>query len=120
MLPSLEPLPSTTIQTLRGVVNVVLNDDELEWAGPSHEDKTTDMTMVVVRRKGLGIYKVGSRMVLMKVRPGTASEHALELTVSRKYRYHQVLLLLLYHRLTCVPPSHQPTPTVLSTWPKYP
>lgn len=69
MLPSLEPLPSTTIQTLRGVVNVVLNDDELEWAGPSHEDKTTDMTVVVIRRKGLGIYKVGSRMVLVKVCP---------------------------------------------------
>lgn len=69
MLPSLEPLPSTTIQALRGVVNVVLNDDELEWAGPSHENKTTDMTMVVVRRKGLGIYKVGSRLVLVKVSP---------------------------------------------------
>lgn len=67
MLPSLEPLPSTTIQTLRGVVNVVLNDEELEWAGPSHADKTTDMTAVVIRRKGLGIYKVGSRMVLIKV-----------------------------------------------------
>lgn len=71
MLPSLEPLPSTTIQTLRGVVNVVLNDEELEWAGPSHEDKTSDMTAVVVRRKGLGIYKVGARMTLIKVRQFT-------------------------------------------------
>lgn len=69
MLPSLEPLPSTTIQTLRGVVNVVLIDEELEWGGPGAETKATDMTAVIVRRKGLGIYKVGSRMTLVKVCP---------------------------------------------------
>jgi hypothetical protein len=67
MLPSLEPLPSTTIQTLRGVVNVVLDDMELDWAGPGNEERATDMTVVVIRRKGLGIYRVGSRMIPVKV-----------------------------------------------------
>jgi hypothetical protein len=67
MLPSLDPLPSTTIQTLRGVINVVLDDMELDWGGPGSEDKSTDMTVVVVRRKGLGIYRVGARMVPVKV-----------------------------------------------------
>jgi hypothetical protein len=67
MLPSLEPLPSTTIQTLRGVVNVVLNDDELDWGGPGSEAKATDMTVIVVRRKGLGVYRVGARMLPVKV-----------------------------------------------------
>jgi len=67
-LPSLETLPSTVIQPLRGVVSVVLDDEELEWGGPGSEDKNAEMTMVVVRRKGLGIYRLGQRLVAQKVR----------------------------------------------------
>lgn len=66
-LPSLEPLPSTTIQSLRGIINVILDDDELDWGGPGTEEKGTEMTVVVVRRRGLGIYRVGSRMTPVKV-----------------------------------------------------
>jgi hypothetical protein len=50
---------------LRGVTSVVLDDEELGWDGG--EEKGGEMTVVVVRRKGLGIYKLGSRMVPFKV-----------------------------------------------------
>lgn len=66
-LPNLETLPSTVIQPLRGVVSVVLDDEELEWGGPGSEDKNAEMTMVVVRRKGLGIYRLGQRLIAQKV-----------------------------------------------------
>jgi hypothetical protein len=66
-LPNLETLPSTVIQPLRGVVSVVLDDEELEWGGPGSEDKNAEMTMVVVRRKGLGIYRLGQRLTAQKV-----------------------------------------------------
>ena len=67
-LPGLETLPSTVMQPLRGIVSVVLDDEELEWGGPGSEDKTAEMTLVVVRRKGLGIYRLGTRLVAQKVR----------------------------------------------------
>ena len=60
-LPNLDTLPSTVIQPLRGIISVVLNDEELEWGGEG------EMTMVVVRRSGLGIYRVGQRLVPIKV-----------------------------------------------------
>jgi hypothetical protein len=53
------------IAPLRGVTSVVLDDEELGWDGG--EEKGGEMTVVVVRRKGLGIYKLGSRMVPFKV-----------------------------------------------------
>lgn len=53
------------IAPLRGVTSVVLDDEELGWDGG--EDRGGEMTVVVVRRKGLGIYKLGSRMVPFKV-----------------------------------------------------
>lgn len=52
---------------MRGVLSVVLNDEEMEWGGPGADDKGAEMLVVVVRRKGLGIYKLGSRMVNIKV-----------------------------------------------------
>jgi hypothetical protein len=52
---------------LRGVVSVVLDDEQLEWGGPGTEDKTAEMTVVVVRRKGLGVYRLGTRLVAVKV-----------------------------------------------------
>lgn len=64
-LPNLEVLPSTVIAPLRGVTSVVLDDEELGWDGG--DEKGGEMTVVVVRRKGLGIYKLGSRMVPFKV-----------------------------------------------------
>lgn len=67
-LPSLEPVPSTVIQPLRGVVSVILDDDELEWGGVGAEEKGAEMTVVVVRRKGLGIYRLGQRLVTQNVR----------------------------------------------------
>lgn len=44
-----------------------MDDDELDWGGPGAEEKGTEMTVVVVRRRGLGIYRVGSRMTPVKV-----------------------------------------------------
>lgn len=67
-LPHLELLPSTIVQPLRGIVSAVLDDEELEWNGPGSEDKGAEMTLVVVRRKGLGIYRLGQRLVPQKVR----------------------------------------------------
>ena len=66
-LPFLENLPSTVIAPLRGVVSVILDDDELEWHGEGAEQNRTEMTMVIVRRRGLGIYRVGGRMTPQKV-----------------------------------------------------
>ena len=60
-LPNLETLPSTVVQPLRGVVTVVLDDEELEWGG------SEEMTVVVVKRKGLSIYRLGARLVAQKV-----------------------------------------------------
>ncbi|KAL1413618.1 hypothetical protein Q8F55_001393 [Vanrija albida] len=62
-LPSLEPIPSTVIPVIRGVVTVSLNDDELDLGDG---ESITDMTVVVVRRKGLGVYRLGTRMTLVK------------------------------------------------------
>ena len=65
-LPGLEALPSNLAAPLRGVVSVGLNDDELDLAGEDGEG-VTDMTAIVVRRKGLGMYRVGNRMTSVKV-----------------------------------------------------
>ncbi|KLT38373.1 hypothetical protein CC85DRAFT_289576 [Cutaneotrichosporon oleaginosum] len=65
-LPGLEPLPSSSIAPVRGVVSVVLNDDELDLAD---KDGVTDMTVVLVKRKGLGIYRLGQRMTMVKEIP---------------------------------------------------
>jgi len=81
---------------------VVLNDDELDWGGPGTEGKATDMTVIVVRRKGLGVYRVGARMLPVKVSFLVPAG-----TDTRNYPYHLVLQLrpclvplfvLLYHR----------------------
>ncbi|KAL7421749.1 hypothetical protein Q5752_003520 [Cryptotrichosporon argae] len=66
-LPGLEPLPSSAIPPMRGVASVVLNDDELDWSG--QEERGAEMTVVVVRRKALAIYKVGQRMTAVKEIP---------------------------------------------------
>ncbi|WVF71576.1 hypothetical protein IAT40_006384 [Kwoniella sp. CBS 6097] len=78
-LPNLEPLPSSHVPPLRGVLSVILDDEELEWGGPGSEDLNAQMTVVVVRRKGLGVYKLGNRMSAVKEIPLPAppSEHAL-------------------------------------------
>lgn len=68
-LPNLEALPSTVIPPLRGVVSVVLDDDELDWEGPGSEDRGAELTVIVVRRKGLGIYRLGTRLVPIKEIP---------------------------------------------------
>ena len=65
-MPNLDTVPPTNTATLRGIINVILDDDQLEWNGPASEEAATEMTMVVVRRRGLGIYRVGQRMVSTK------------------------------------------------------
>ncbi|OXG40487.1 hypothetical protein C360_00255 [Cryptococcus neoformans Bt15] len=76
-LPSLEAVPSTIIPTMRGVVSVILNDDELDY-GPGSEEKT-DMTIVIVRRRVLGIYRLGNRLQSIKEipLPSSPTAHAL-------------------------------------------
>ncbi|OCF74776.1 hypothetical protein I204_05158 [Kwoniella mangroviensis CBS 8886] len=78
-LPNLKPLPSSHVPPLRGVVSVILDDEELEWGGPGSEDLNAQMTVVVVRRKGLGVYKLGNRMNSVKEipLPSSATHHAL-------------------------------------------
>ncbi|WVW83780.1 hypothetical protein I302_105801 [Kwoniella bestiolae CBS 10118] len=78
-LPNLEPLPSSHVPPLRGVVSVILDDEELEWGGPGSEDPNAQMTVVVVRRKGLGVYKLGNRMNSVKEipLPSSPTHHAL-------------------------------------------
>jgi hypothetical protein len=67
-LPSLEGIPSTTIPPLRGVSSIILDDNEMEWAGPGGEERNAEVIVVVVRRRGLGIYRLGERMQPVKVR----------------------------------------------------
>lgn len=76
-LPSLEVVPSTIIPTMRGVVSVILNDDELDY-GQGSEEKT-DMTVVIVRRRVLGIYRLGNRLQSIKEipLPSAPTAHAL-------------------------------------------
>ncbi|ORY34108.1 hypothetical protein BCR39DRAFT_518520 [Naematelia encephala] len=69
LLPTLEPVNSSLIPPLRGITSVILDDDELDWAGPGTEEKNAEMTFVVVRRKGLGIYRLGNRMNAVKEIP---------------------------------------------------
>nr|XP_018263192.1 uncharacterized protein I303_04685 [Kwoniella dejecticola CBS 10117]OBR85350.1 hypothetical protein I303_04685 [Kwoniella dejecticola CBS 10117] len=78
-LPNLEALPSSHVPPLRGVVSVILDDEELEWGGPGSEDPNAQMTIVVVRRKGLGVYKLGNRMNNVKEipLPSSPTHHAL-------------------------------------------
>ncbi|WWC89446.1 uncharacterized protein L201_004370 [Kwoniella dendrophila CBS 6074] len=78
-LPNLEPLPSSHVPPLRGVVSVILDDQELEWGGPGSEDLNAQMTVVVVRRKGLGVYKLGNRLNSVKEipLPSAPTHHAL-------------------------------------------
>lgn len=69
-LPGLEALPSNAVAPMRGVISVALNDDELDLGGREGEGMT-DMTVVLVRRKGLGIYRLGQRLAMVKVgQPG--------------------------------------------------
>lgn len=67
-LPGLETIPSNSLPTIRGVVSVALNDDELDLAGKDGES-VTDMTVVIVRRKGIALYRLGSRMTMVKEIP---------------------------------------------------
>ncbi|WVQ99304.1 hypothetical protein IAU59_006436 [Kwoniella sp. CBS 9459] len=78
-LSNLEPIPSSHVPPLRGVLSVILDDEELDWGGPGSEDLNAQMTVVVVRRKGLGVYKLGNRMSAVKEIPLPAppTEHAL-------------------------------------------
>lgn len=46
-------------------MSVILNDDELDY-GQGSEEKT-DMTVVIVRRRVLGIYRLGNRLQSIKV-----------------------------------------------------
>lgn len=66
-LPNLEPVPSTQIPPTRGIISIILDDDEMDWGGPGTEDRNVEVTIVLVRRRGLGIYKLGTRMQSVKV-----------------------------------------------------
>jgi hypothetical protein len=66
-LPSLEVIPSAVIQPLRGVSSVILDDNEMEWAGPGGDERNAEVIVVVVRRRGLAVYRLGERMQLVKV-----------------------------------------------------
>lgn len=39
----------------------------MEWAGPGVEERNAEVIVVVVRRRGLGIYRLGDRMQPVKV-----------------------------------------------------
>lgn len=64
-LPSLEPIPSNIIPVMRGVMSIILNDDDLDYE-PGPEEKA-DMTIVIARRRVLGIYRLGNRLQSIKV-----------------------------------------------------
>lgn len=50
---------------MRGVMSIILNDDDLDYE-PGPEEKT-DMTIVIARRRVLGIYRLGNRLQSIKV-----------------------------------------------------
>jgi hypothetical protein len=88
-LPNLDPVPSTVMSPLRGVVSIILDDNELDW-NPDSDDKSAEMTVIVVRRKGLGIYKLATRLIPQKVC------HLMGFTDARKYPYPLLLPTLRY------------------------
>jgi hypothetical protein len=92
---------------------VVLDDEEMEWGGPGSEGKGADMTVVVVRRKGLGIYRLGNRMVPIKVRTMYPSVNPSSLA-TRKYHYLPRRHTTPCSPTICVQPSRT---TTLSTTP---
>jgi hypothetical protein len=114
-LPHLEPVPSTIIPPSRGIISVILDDEEMEWGGPGTEDRNAEVTVVLVRRRGLGIYKLGSRMQAVKV-----SHYILQTQRrlrSRKYRYLPARPYTLSAGHTSALPYPLATPTPLSTSP---
>lgn len=52
---------------MRGVISIILDDDEMDWAGPGTEDRNVEVTVVLVRRRGLAMYRLGTRMQAVKV-----------------------------------------------------
>ncbi|WWC70320.1 uncharacterized protein I206_104270 [Kwoniella pini CBS 10737] len=101
-LPNLEALPSSHVPPLRGVVSVILDDEELEWGGPGSEDPNAQMTVVVVRRKGLGVYKLGNRMNSVK-----------EIPLPSSPTHHALFSSYLCAAITSPPPSPEDSPQML-------
>jgi len=65
-LPSLDPILNSQFAPIRGVVSVALNDDELDL-GAGDSEGMTDMTVVVLKRKGLVLCRIGSGFRTIKV-----------------------------------------------------
>lgn len=69
-LPSLEPLAPTIVPPIRDVTDVVLDDQEIA-VRPSDTEaggKGVEITLSIVRRKAIALYRLGSRLSHLQVR----------------------------------------------------
>ena len=66
-LPSFDPVPNSIMSPLRGILSVILDDNELDWNGSGTEEKSVELSVILVRRKGLTIYRFGTRFAAVKV-----------------------------------------------------
>ncbi len=62
-LPSLEPVPPGVISPVRGVVAVALDDQEMGM----HAEGEREMSLVVVKRRTVGLYMLGMRLMWLQV-----------------------------------------------------
>jgi hypothetical protein len=66
-LPNLEPVPHNVIQPLRGVVTVALDDQEVALQASEFGNGSIEMSVVVVKKRTVALYRLGTRMVWLQV-----------------------------------------------------
>jgi hypothetical protein len=69
-LPTLEPLPHGSAQPIRDVIDVALDDQEIAWrpGDDDHGGKGVDITLSIVKRKAISIYRLGNKLSFLHVR----------------------------------------------------
>lgn len=68
-LPTLEPLPHGSVQPIRDVIDVALDDLEIAWRSGDEDNggKGVDITLSIVKRKAISIYRLGNKLSFIQV-----------------------------------------------------
>ena len=68
-MPSLEPLPHGSVQPIRDVIDVALDDQEIAWRQGDDETggKGVEITLSIVKRKTIAIYRLGAKLSFLQV-----------------------------------------------------
>jgi len=66
----LEALPHGSVQPIRDVIDVALDDLEIAWRPGDEENggKGVDITLSIVKRKAISIYRLGHKLSFIQVR----------------------------------------------------